>query len=112
MIDSYTFGEIVVDGKKYSSDLIIFPDKIKENWIRKKGHVLQIEDLKDVTKYKPDLLIIGKGSYGFLKIPSETKDCLKSKNIDFICLKTKKACDKYNELCKEKDVVFAMHLTC
>ena len=112
MIDNYKFGKIVVDGKTYTSDLIIFPDKIKENWIRKKGHVLQIDDLKDIVDYNPDFLIIGKGAYGFMKVPSETKDFLKSKDIDFVSHKTKKACEKYNELFKEIDVVFALHLTC
>lgn len=112
MIDSYKFGKIVVDGNTYTSDLIIFPDKIKENWIRKKGHKLYPEDLKDVVEYKPDLLIVGKGAYGFMKIPNETKEFLKSKDIDFKSYKTKKACEKYNEISKEKDIVFAMHLTC
>ncbi len=112
MIDSFKFGKIVVDDKTYTSDLIIFPGKIKENWIRKKGHILYPGDLKDVVEYKPDLLIIGKGAYGFMKIPNETKEFLKSKYIDFMFFKTKKACEKYNEISKEKDVVFAMHLTC
>ncbi len=112
MIDSYKFGKIVVDGKEFTSDLIIFPDKIQENWFRKKGHKLFPDDLKDVVEYNPELLIVGKGAFGVMKIPDETKNFLKSKNIEWISFKTKKACEKYNELSKEKDVVFAMHLTC
>jgi hypothetical protein len=112
MIDSFKFGKIVVDGKTYTSDLIIFPEKIKENWVRIKGHKLFPNDLKEVVEHKPDLLIIGKGAYGVMKIPDETKEFLKSKDIDFVSFKTKKACEKYNELSIEKDVVFAMHLTC
>ncbi len=112
MIDSYKFGNIIVDGKKYTSDLIIFPDKIIDKWIRKKGHRLNPEDVNDIVKYNPDLLIIGKGAYGFMKIPTKTKDFLKSNNIDFIALKTKKACKKFNELSKEKNVVAAFHITC
>jgi hypothetical protein len=94
MIDSYKFGKIVINGKSYTSDLIIFPDKIKENWIRKKGHQLYPEDIEDIVDYKPDVLIIGKGAYGFMKIPRKTKEFLESRNIDFLSFKTKKACDK------------------
>ncbi len=112
MIDSYKFGRIVVDGKEFTSDLIIFPDKIKLNWVRKKGHKLNIDDLKEIIEYKPDLLIIGKGAYGFMKIPDETKEFFESKNIDLISFNTKKACEKYNELISKKDVVIALHLTC
>lgn len=112
MIDSYKFGNIIVDGKRYNSDIIIFPDKIIDNWIRKKGHKLNPEDISTTIRYNPDLLIIGKGFYGFMKIPSETKEVLKSNNIDFLSLKTKKACRKFNEISKEIDVVAAIHITC
>lgn len=28
IVDSYHFGQIVIGGKKYSSDVIIFPDRV------------------------------------------------------------------------------------
>jgi hypothetical protein len=31
MIDSYDFGAIVIDGKRYSSDVIIYPDRVKDD---------------------------------------------------------------------------------
>ena len=31
IIDSYQFGLIVVSGKKYTSDVIIFPDRVRDN---------------------------------------------------------------------------------
>ena len=80
--------------------MIIFPDKIIDNWIRKKGHKLNPEDISDIIKYNPDFLIIGKGAYGFMKISLETKEVLKSNNIDFLSLKTKKACKKFNKISK------------
>ncbi|MFC2056578.1 hypothetical protein ACFLTO_03290 [Chloroflexota bacterium] len=30
-IDSYQFGEIVINDKKYSSDVLIFPDRVINN---------------------------------------------------------------------------------
>jgi hypothetical protein len=45
MITSYDFGHIIIDGKRYTSDLIVFPDRVKVGWWRKEGHRLQLEDL-------------------------------------------------------------------
>lgn len=112
MIKSYNFGNIIVDGKKYTSDLIIFPDKIIDNWVRKKGHELNPDDIEDIIQYNPDYLVIGKGAYGFMKISRKTKEILKSNDIELIALKTKKACKKFNEISEEKDVVGAFHITC
>jgi hypothetical protein len=39
MIDAYHFGWMVVDGKAYTSDVIIFPDRVKANCgVRKDTH--------------------------------------------------------------------------
>jgi len=34
MIESYDFGRIVINGKKFGSDLIIFPDRVNGNWLK------------------------------------------------------------------------------
>ena len=47
-IDSYQFGEIVISGKEYSSDVIIFPDRVIDNWWRETGHELCLEDITEV----------------------------------------------------------------
>ena len=47
MIDSYSFGEIVINGKRYTSDVIIFSDSVDDNWWRKSGHLLHKDDLKE-----------------------------------------------------------------
>jgi len=40
MIESYDFGRIVVNGRKFGSDLIIFPDRVNGGWWRKEGRTL------------------------------------------------------------------------
>ena len=35
MIESYDFGRIVIDGRKFASDVIIFLDRVDGNWWRK-----------------------------------------------------------------------------
>lgn len=112
MIDSYSFGKITINGKTYTSDVIIYSDKVDDNWWRKRGHLLQKEDLKDVFKYEPGVLIVGTGRYGLMKVPDETKKFIESKGIELITEKTKEACKAYNELKGKKKVVAALHITC
>lgn len=37
-IENYNFGEIKIDGKTYTSDVIIYKDKVEDSWWRKEGH--------------------------------------------------------------------------
>jgi len=112
-IEEYDFGRIVVNGKEYTRDLIIFPDKVKANWWRREGHLLLKKDIEDVVegKDKPEVLIIGTGMYGAMEVPEETREYIRSKGVEIIVEKTKKACELFNEL-KNKRVVAALHLTC
>jgi len=112
MIESYSFGKMKIDGKKYTSDLIIFPDKIHDEWIRGKGHLLQKNDIDKIIDFNPDIIIIGTGAFGFMKISNEVINILESKNIEIISQKTGIAYKTYNKI-KDKDkVVAAFHLTC
>ena len=111
-IDSYDFGRIVVDGKEYTSDVIIFPDKVKDNWWRKEGHALHIEDIESVVKENLEVLIVGTGKYGLLEVLQETKEYIESKGIELIVEATDSACEMYKEISKNKKAVAALHLTC
>lgn len=108
-IDNYEFGKIVINGKTYTNDLIIFPDKIKANWWRKQGHLLQVEDLDEVFEEKPKLLIIGTGASGAMSVDDKTKERLKQKNIKYEILPTREACNLFNE---KRNAIAALHLTC
>ncbi len=112
LIDSYSFGEIIIDGEEYSNDVKIFPEKVKGNWWRKESHSLHPEDIEDVIEESPEILIVGTGSYGRVSIPDKTRDFLESKGIDLVDKETDEACEAYNELKNEKKVVAALHLTC
>jgi hypothetical protein len=112
-IDSYSFGTIKVDGTEYTGDLIIFPEKIKADWWRKQGHSLLPDDLTDILEFKPDVLVVGKGAYGMMKIPAETEKFLRDQAIELIAEKTSRACEIFNEkIEKGTKVAGAFHLTC
>ena len=113
MIENYSFGQILINGKKYSSDLIIFIDYIYDSWWRKEGHNLCIDDIKEIINKKPDILIVGTGYFGLMKVPKELIENIKSSGIKQVIIKkTGDACNEYNKLCKKKNVVAAFHLTC
>jgi len=112
MIESYDFGRIVINGKKFGSDVIIFADRIDGNWWRREGHALSVDDLKEIVEARPEVLIVGTGYSGLMKIPPETERYLKSLGIELIAAKTEKACKIYNELSKSRKAVAVLHLTC
>ena len=113
MIENYSFGQIFINGEKYNSDLIIFKEHIYDSWWRREGHNLHIDDIQEIINKKPDILIVGTGYYGLMKVPEELIENIKSSGIkQVIVKKTGDACNEYNKLCKKKNIVAAFHLTC
>ena len=103
---------MVVDGKAYTSDLIIFPDRIISNWWRESGHSLCREDIEEILEEKPDVLVIGTGSSGVMDVPPETVELIREEGIKPIIKPTARAVDSYNRLSPERPTVGAFHLTC
>ncbi len=112
VIDSYQFGRIVVNGKEYTSDVIIFPDTVDSNWWRKTGHELCLEDIAEVITENPEALIIGTGASGLMRVLPEVQQTAQAQNIKLIAEATDKACNTYNQLCHSQRVVAALHITC
>jgi len=111
-IESYTFGRIVINGQTYTSDLIIYPHRLDARWWRKEGHRLQPVDLEGVILERPEILVVGTGYFGHLKLPKETSDYLLSQGIEVIAERTQEAWQTYNRLSQSRKVVAALHLSC
>lgn len=116
-VEEYDFGRIVIDGKEYSKDVIIFPNRVESPWWRKKGHNLSMDDLETVIKYSPDELIIGKGANGIMKVPDKVVKKCEELGMKVTAKKTGKAVELLNENYEKADesgkkVVGAFHLTC
>jgi len=112
-IDSYHFGEIVINGKEYRTDVMIYGNLV-EGWWREQGHHLQLKDLDWLLEQEPapEVLVIGRGRYGVMTVPDEVVKALKERGIEVIAERTKEACQTYNELFGERRVAAALHLTC
>ncbi len=112
-ISNYSYSTITVDGKVYNKDLIIFPDWVRSDWWRKEVHNLSADDLSEVINYGPELLVVGKGSSGFMKISRATKKALRAAKIELIEADTAEAVEILNSKFKlGRKVVGAFHLTC
>jgi hypothetical protein len=111
-IVSYSFGQITIENQTYDSDLIIFPDRLETNWRRISSHLLTKKDLQDIILLKPEILIIGTGKFGLMRLQENLSDFLSGSNIKLIVAKTDKACEVYNSMADKSSVIAAMHLTC
>lgn len=111
-IDSYSFGRIVIDGRAYTADVIIYPGRVDASWWRKEGHRLQAVDLGDVIAARPDLIIIGTGWSGVMAVPDETRNFITSQGIEVRVERTGKAVEDFNAVRGKKTVIAALHLTC
>jgi len=111
-IEHYFFGKIIIDGKIYTSDVIIYPGRVEASWRRKEGHYLHAADLADIINARPDVLIVGSGFSGGMAVPEETIRFVLSKGIELRVERTGKAVELYNNRGKDRTVIAALHLTC
>jgi len=112
IIDSYQFGLLVVNGKRYTSDVIIFPDRVRGDWWTKRGHQLCLDDIAEVLAENPEVLVVGTGDSGLVRVLPEVREGVDAQGIKLIVETTDKACNIYNQLCHSQKVVAALHLTC
>ena len=61
LIEFYDFGVMVLDGKRYASDIVVFPDKVISGWWMGRSRIY-VEDLKEVLSHglTPGVLGIGR----------------------------------------------------
>jgi len=111
-IDSYQFGLIVVSGKKYTSDVIIFPDRVRDNWGRKTGHQLCLKDIGEVMTENLEVLVVGTGASGLMEVLPEVGRNVKTQDIKLIVEATDKACHTYNHICHSRRAIAVLHITC
>lgn len=111
-IESYRFGEVVIDGRRYRTDVIIFPDHVEANWWREEGHSVAPVDVWEVLRDRPDVLVVGLGAHGRVVVLPQTRRQLDEAGVQLIALPTEQACQTYNRLSRQRTVVAALHLTC
>ena len=111
-IESFTFGSITIEGKTYTNDVVVYPDRVETSWVREEEHRPQIREFDDIVQSEPEILIIGTGYAGVLSVPDQIRNYLTSKGIEVRVEKTKQAIEIFNTLREREKVVAALHITC
>lgn len=115
-VEEYRFGYMKIGGKQYRHDLIILPDgSIIDNWWRKEGHRLGLDDITEILRAKPEILVVGTGFYGVMEVSSEVKKALAERRVELIIQDTRKAVETYNKTISSESrrrIAAAFHLTC
>ena len=112
-IDAYSFGRISIDGVDYTKDVIICRETVLTPWWRQSGHVFEIDDLEDVMSVEPDIVVLGTGFFGRVRVPRTTVSMLEEAGWEVLVLRTGQAVAEFNR-CAEvgRDAAAALHLTC
>jgi len=116
-IDSFSFGSIVVDGKKYRKDLIFLPDGTVKQ--RKGGHWMfgdhniKREEIEELFRAGAEVAIVGVGTSSKASVSDEAKKYTQEANLDLSVLPSRDAVEKWNQLLDQgKKVAALIHITC
>ena len=109
-INSTSFGQVTIDGKKYEHDVWIFPDDTIKR--RTTDHDFSREEFEMLAQKNPETIIIGTGQAGVVRVGEEARNAAREKGIHLMIAKTPDAIKIFNELKKEKRVAAAIHVTC
>ena len=113
MIESSTFGSIKINGKTYTTDVLIYPDgRVADGWWRQHGHRLSLEDLEDLLAAEPDIIVIGAGVYGRMQPEPGLEKALQHRGVELVMDATGQAVDRFNALRSRQRTAAGFHLTC
>ena len=113
MIMDFSFGRIAVNGQTCNSDIKMVQGTLVPDWWRKSGHTVEIEDVQDALDSDPEILVIGKGQPGYMRISDSLREHLAEKNVTLIEELTPKAIETFNRLFKEgRRVAGGFHVGC
>jgi len=112
-IDSTRFGSITIDGKTYheSDNYIISWDGQIRGLHTVERHLFGKPELDTILRKKPEMVIVGTGDSGLLKVSEEVRTLCREKGIEFVEMISRVAIIKFNENLDKRVVAF-IHLTC
>jgi hypothetical protein len=120
MIEEYNFGYIIIDGKKYTSDVEVRWTGEVLAWEFQERHLIGIKEVERAIRQNPKTIIIGTGKSGMADVIEQAKDFIKEKGIELIIDKTEEAVRTFNiikeeslvEEGKQCRVIGLFHITC
>ncbi len=110
-IESTSFGEIVIGGKTYYSDMIVWWDGRME--YREKSHLVTVEEMASLLKGKPQAIVLGTGQHGAVKLLPKAEELAYQAGVEIFQETSPKAIEIFNGLVAQgKKAVAVIHTTC
>jgi hypothetical protein len=101
-INQLTFGSVVIEGRKYRSDILILADgtvnKRKGGFLMFGRHAIRERELKELSHGQPEVIIVGTGTDGAAHIAAEAESWAKANNVSLLVQPSYHAIVKLNEL--------------
>lgn len=116
-LEKTAFGSITIDGRVLEHDVVIRLDGRAEK--RKKklskavygtSHVISVEEARHVFEKGAELLILGSGQEGMVRLSEEAADYLRRKKCRVIIAPTPEAVREWNRW--EGPAIGLFHVTC
>ena len=116
-VDSFRFGLIVIDGKKYVRDVLVFPDgtmrKRKGGFWKFGSHTIKREEIDQLVKADPEEIIVGTGTSAKARLTPDTESWANEAKLNLVVLSSQEAVERFNRLVQEgKRVAALIHITC
>jgi len=116
-VDSFWFGSIVINGRKYGCDVLIFPDgtvrKRRDGFWKFGSHAIKRIDIEELVRVKPEVLVVGTGTNGRARLTSEAEAYARAANISFTSAPSSEAIQQLNQFIDQgKQVAALIHITC
>jgi hypothetical protein len=97
MISDFSFGRIVANGQTCNTDI----------------KIIQGTHVRDVLDTELEILVIGKGQPGYMRVSESLREHLAEKNVTLIEEPTAKAIETFNRLFKEgQRICGGFHVGC
>lgn len=116
-VNSFKFGTIVVDDKKYSRDVFLYPDgrikKRKGGFWKFGSHAIKREEIEELVNSTPYIIIVGNGTDGKAKLNPDADALLNASGVESVIIPSQEAVDKFNELSTQgRHPAALIHITC
>lgn len=116
--DSFSFGEIVINGQSYG-DVLLIGEQIEardDGRLEKElgtDHLIGDWEVERLLSHQPAIIIIATGTSGILRVTPAVKEKIKRAGVKLIVAITPQAIAQYNQLAaKNKRLNALVHTTC
>lgn len=116
-IDELTFGSIVIEGRKYRRDVLIFVDgtvkKRRGGFLMFGSREIKERELEELSHGRAEVIIVGTGTDGAAHVVAQAESWAKADNVSLLVQPSYDAIVKLNEPTEQKKKIAGLiHMTC